>query len=140
MRTATDGMAAGSYARVSQALCRTAQRRFMLKRAHPLGDLGTDPLDQRVEEVDMGELLGAQETRVRPEPASEGLLQLGDLLTHAPEGELGHSRHVGRALNQRGHHVSPRAAHDVYGHRSQLDVRTLEHLLHAIDLRRPFVH
>lgn len=50
------------------------------KRAHTLSDLGVHPLQTDLQEVDVGQLLGDEESMMRAKLRSERLLELGDLL------------------------------------------------------------
>ena len=116
---------------------RVQPRDRVLVRAQALGDLGADPGDRRVEEVDVGQLLGHQEALVRPDAPDQRPLQLGDLLAQATLRQLGQCRAVGLPGDQGGQHLPPRYAQDVGGHRGQLDVGAFEGLLQPVGRRGP---
>jgi serine/threonine protein kinase len=59
-----------------------------LKRAQARSNLSAHSLQTGIEEVDVGELLGNQEPLMRTELASQGLLQLGNLLPQSPARQL----------------------------------------------------
>jgi len=50
------------------------QRHRLLKRAHPLRDLRTDPRDKHIQEVDVGQLLGEHKALMDTKLASKRLL------------------------------------------------------------------
>ena len=109
----------------------------VLVRAHALGDLGADPRDRLVQEVDVGQLLGHQEALVRPDASRQRPLQLGELLAQATLRQLGQLGAVGLPGDQRRQDLPPRLAQDVGGHRGQLDVGAFQGLLQPVGRRGP---
>jgi hypothetical protein len=91
-------------------------RDCLLVGAHAFGNLPAHLGDARIEEVDVGELLGNQETLVRPEVSDQGLLQLGELLAQPTVRELRELGSIGLSGNQRGQHRAPRFAQDIRRH------------------------
>ncbi len=86
-----------------------------LKRAQSLRDLGADPLQTGVKEVDMGQLLGDQEALMRAELPRERLLELGDLLPQPPTCQLRQRRGIAAPTHQRRQDVVPGLAQEVGG-------------------------
>src|SRR5579859_8225641 len=79
------------------------QRR--LERAQPLGHLRTHPLDQLVQRVEMRQLLCEQEALVDPDTASEGALQLRQLVAELAFGQLRECRRIAATRRQCGQHL-----------------------------------
>ena len=104
------------------------------------GDLGTQRVDLFVQEIDMGQLQRQQLPMMVADQSGQGLLQEGDLAAHPPMGQLGHRGRVGLSLDQGRQDRPPRHAHDVRGHRGQLDVGPFQHPLHPVDLAAAFLH
>ena len=67
---------------------RVQTRNRLVARAHALGDLGADPGDRRVEEVDVRQLLGPPGSADGADAPDQRLLQLRDLLPQPPLGQL----------------------------------------------------
>src|SRR5918995_2207564 len=70
------------------------------ERAHPLGNLRAQPFDGLLKEVDVRQLLGNEKALVRSETSPKSLLQLRDLRSQLPSGQLSHLSSVRRALDQ----------------------------------------
>ena len=71
------------------------------------------------------------------DPAVQGLLQLGDLAPQAALGQLGQVLRILAACDDRPKHSPARDAQHVAGDAGQLDVGVLQHLVDAVDHRRP---
>ena len=95
-------------------------------------DAGGEPVDLDAEGVDLVQQHPRQLGVVVVEAAGQRLHQGGALAAHPPPGQLG--QHLGVALpgDQRLQHGPPGDAHDVGGHRGQLDQGVLQQLLQPL--------
>jgi hypothetical protein len=81
----------------------------------PPRHLGAHLGDGRLQEVDVGQVLGEEEALVVAHVRLEGLLQLRELLAQEAAGQLGQGRRVGLPGDQRRQDVPPGLAQDVGG-------------------------
>jgi hypothetical protein len=111
----------------------------LLNGAQALGDLGAQPRDLLVEEVDVGQMRRQQQAVVPADAPGQRPLQLCPLRPQPAFSQVRQRRRVGRALENGREHRPSRHAHDVGGNAGHLEVGVFEHLLQPIDGGRALV-
>src|SRR5579875_2926558 len=107
---------------------------LILKRAQALLDLGTHPLNGLIQLGDVLQLEAEQRPLVLPHAAFQRRRELLRGRFQPGGRQLGHGFGIRRAGHQGLQHGAPGDPHGVADHRSQLDIRPLQHLLDAVDL------
>src|SRR6266852_1050692 len=113
---------------------------YVFDRLHPLGNFAAQLVNQLVQTVQVRQLLGEQETVVRPKLALQGLLQLRNLLPQLVLGQIRQHHRVGGSANQCFQHPPRRHAENVAGDVAELDVGAFQCFLDAVDLGCPLAN